>query len=550
MFAWHPDGMTRRDRFRGALRRPGRRGRGRHDRRVQAARDLRAGTDMVGGGPFALPAGAWTDDTSMALCLAESLVERRTFDPVDQLRALRCAGTARATGRARDAASTSATRRARRSSASSARGEPYPGDAAPDAAGNGPLMKLAPVVLAYASGPDEAIRFAGESARTTHGAPEAVDACRAFAALLLAALRGGRIRATRSAARRRAARRGQRPSAGAQSAARAARSRGIDGGGARRADSRARLAGGAALASTREPPEVRGGGYVIDALEAALWALRTTDDVRGRRAGRGQPRRRRRHDGRDLRTARGRDPRPRGHPRALARAACTGTTRSSRSRTRCYDLDVARPAIARFEHVRPDAGSPQCASPDRGRREALARRAGRPVAIRGGGHDFAGPLVDHRPADRHPPDACDRDRRRHRDRRRGRAARRALRRARRARAHGRRGLRADGRHRRTRARRRDRHPRPPARVHVRPDRSARTSCWPTARIVECDDDHRTCCGRCTARAGRASASSRSFTLKTVPRQAQRPRATSRSATPRRSRTGCTWTRPTSSPPAC
>ena len=41
--------------------------------------------DIVGGGPFNLPAGAWTDDTSMALCLAESLIERRGFDPVDQL---------------------------------------------------------------------------------------------------------------------------------------------------------------------------------------------------------------------------------------------------------------------------------------------------------------------------------------------------------------------------------------------------------------------------------------------------------------------------------
>ena len=40
---------------------------------------------MVGGGPFGLPAGAWTDDTSMALCLAERLVECRGFDPVDQL---------------------------------------------------------------------------------------------------------------------------------------------------------------------------------------------------------------------------------------------------------------------------------------------------------------------------------------------------------------------------------------------------------------------------------------------------------------------------------
>jgi hypothetical protein len=42
-------------------------------------------TDMIGGGPFGLEAGQWTDDTSMALCLAESLVECRGFDPVDQL---------------------------------------------------------------------------------------------------------------------------------------------------------------------------------------------------------------------------------------------------------------------------------------------------------------------------------------------------------------------------------------------------------------------------------------------------------------------------------
>ena len=41
---------------------------------------------MVGGGPHDLPPGAWTDDTSMALCLAESLLDRRGHDPVDQLR--------------------------------------------------------------------------------------------------------------------------------------------------------------------------------------------------------------------------------------------------------------------------------------------------------------------------------------------------------------------------------------------------------------------------------------------------------------------------------
>ncbi|NJO05757.1 MAG: ADP-ribosylglycohydrolase family protein [Chloroflexaceae bacterium] len=42
-------------------------------------------SDMVGGGPFHLKPGEWTDDTTMALCLAESLVERHSFDPRDQM---------------------------------------------------------------------------------------------------------------------------------------------------------------------------------------------------------------------------------------------------------------------------------------------------------------------------------------------------------------------------------------------------------------------------------------------------------------------------------
>jgi hypothetical protein len=42
-------------------------------------------TDMVGGGPFHLKAGQWTDDTSMALCLATSLAETERFDPQDQM---------------------------------------------------------------------------------------------------------------------------------------------------------------------------------------------------------------------------------------------------------------------------------------------------------------------------------------------------------------------------------------------------------------------------------------------------------------------------------
>lgn len=42
-------------------------------------------TDMLGGGPFSLKPGQWTDDTSMALCLAESLLRKGGFDAMDQM---------------------------------------------------------------------------------------------------------------------------------------------------------------------------------------------------------------------------------------------------------------------------------------------------------------------------------------------------------------------------------------------------------------------------------------------------------------------------------
>ena len=51
----------------------------------EAPGSFRPITDMVGGGAFRLAPGQWTDDTSMALCLAESLAEKQGFDPIDQL---------------------------------------------------------------------------------------------------------------------------------------------------------------------------------------------------------------------------------------------------------------------------------------------------------------------------------------------------------------------------------------------------------------------------------------------------------------------------------
>ena len=42
-------------------------------------------TEYRSGGKFRLRAGEWTDDTAMALCLAQSLIDSDGFDPKDQL---------------------------------------------------------------------------------------------------------------------------------------------------------------------------------------------------------------------------------------------------------------------------------------------------------------------------------------------------------------------------------------------------------------------------------------------------------------------------------
>jgi ADP-ribosylglycohydrolase len=205
--------------------------------------------DMVGGGPFRLRAGEWTDDTSMALCLAESLVECRGFDPLDQLRRYvrwHREGHMSSTGRCFDIGMTvaSALRRFEES------GEPYCGSTDPYSAGNGSIMRLAPVPLFFAEDPHEAISRAGESSRTTHGASEAVDACRYLAALIVGALRG--------VSKEELLGDPFAPVPGCwDENPLVPRIAEIAAGSFRR----------------REPPEIRGTGYVVHSLEAALWAF-------------------------------------------------------------------------------------------------------------------------------------------------------------------------------------------------------------------------------------------------------------------------------------
>ena len=148
--------------------------------------------DMIGGGPFhvKLEPGQWTDDTSMALCLAESLIEMDGFDLMDQMRRyVRWWQDGYLSSRAGPAFDIGSTVRDALLLFERT-GEPYAGSTDSNSAGNGSLMRLAPVPMYFAGDAMEAIDRSTDSSRITHGVAEAVDACRYFAGLLVGALNG------------------------------------------------------------------------------------------------------------------------------------------------------------------------------------------------------------------------------------------------------------------------------------------------------------------------------------------------------------------------
>jgi ADP-ribosylglycohydrolase len=213
-------------------------------------------SDMVGGGPFNLKAGQWTDDTSMALCLAESLVKRQDFDLTDQLeRYVRWYrfGYLSSTGHCFDIGNTVSQALHQFEQT----GDPYSGQTHPHSAGNGSIMRLAPVPLAYAWHPALAIEQSAESSRTTHATRTAVDACRYFGGLLVGAVNGGTKEALLSS--RYCPIPGYWDSNPLTPA--------ID-----------KIARG--TFKTLTPPAIKGSGYVVNSLEAALWAFYHSDSFR------------------------------------------------------------------------------------------------------------------------------------------------------------------------------------------------------------------------------------------------------------------------------
>jgi ADP-ribosyl-[dinitrogen reductase] hydrolase len=145
--------------------------------------------DIVGGGPFGLKAGEWTDDTAMALALADSLIHKPDLDEQDLLgRFVRWHSTGEysCTGTCFDIGVTTrhALYRWRETR------ERFPGSTDPYTAGNGSLMRLAPVAIRFWNDRDKLRDIAARQSRTTHGAAEAVDACVMFAEILGDAIAG------------------------------------------------------------------------------------------------------------------------------------------------------------------------------------------------------------------------------------------------------------------------------------------------------------------------------------------------------------------------
>lgn len=203
-------------------------------------------TDMVGGGPFQLQPGQWTDDTSMALCLATSLIAKGDFDAAHQMD-LYCQwwqeGYLSSTGDCFDIGNTVSQALHRYQQT----GDPFSGSTHPRSAGNGCLMRLAPVPMFYAPDRDRVLHFSGESARTTHGAQECVDASRLFGGMIAHALAGA-------------------------SKAEILLDNETDG-----IESLSILAIAQGDYREKAITDIRGSGYVVESLESALWCFWHTD---------------------------------------------------------------------------------------------------------------------------------------------------------------------------------------------------------------------------------------------------------------------------------
>lgn len=211
------------------------------------ARDSAHVVDMVGGGPFQLAPGEWTDDTSMALCLADTYLSQGNFDYDTYSKALLRwyrHGENSANGRCFDIGN--ATRDALHGW--EVHGKQWTGNRQATSAGNGSLIRLAPTALFHRHSLAATWHGSAAQSEVTHRSEEAVQCCQLFGAQLHLALNGADKEQVLA------------PLVCALSA-------------------RPLLINmGEYKGKSRD--QIRSSGYVIDTLEAALWAVWHTDNFR------------------------------------------------------------------------------------------------------------------------------------------------------------------------------------------------------------------------------------------------------------------------------
>lgn len=145
-------------------------------------------TEIEGGGVFHLTPGEWTDDTTMALCMAQSLIEKDGFDPRDQMDKYWQwieKGYMSSNGRMFDIGDTTSDSLCKYRKT----GQPYAGEDDPRKAGNGSLMRTVPIPLFFRKEVD-CIHNTANASATTHGAKECIASCVYFTNLIRKALNG------------------------------------------------------------------------------------------------------------------------------------------------------------------------------------------------------------------------------------------------------------------------------------------------------------------------------------------------------------------------
>ncbi len=217
-------------------------------------------TDFRSGGPHGLEPGEWTDDTSMALALADSIADVGwdLNDQAERYLAWWCTGKYSVNGRVFDIGVTTSAALMRFRQTGDAQTS---GDPSPYASGNGSIMRLAAVPIAYARlCPDRLdllIERLVDSSRPTHASPQCLSAC-AYLGVVLAGLVNGTPREQVLSSRWEPLKRLN------DTFTLHPHVKEVASGSFRR----------------RKPPEIRGSGYVVQSLEAALWAFHDASDFR------------------------------------------------------------------------------------------------------------------------------------------------------------------------------------------------------------------------------------------------------------------------------